>query len=208
MNAILKVRFFLVDLMGEWRRAGFRVALRHLLCKVFERPENLLYACRAMATEPGLPSGWTIHALDSEADPKVALARQCGQPLANHHFRQGATAFVLFIGDEAVGHRWHFRGHPLARRLGPEVAYFGDAFVRPAWRGRNISGLVLHHMLAQLPTGSRAVLEVEMSNTPSQRSLVRNGCVLMGRVRTTVLFNRILSVRILPQSEHPDGKRD
>ena len=151
-----------------------------------------------MATGPGLPSGWTIQALVSAADPGVALARQCGQPLASHHFRQGAIAFVLFIGDEAVGHRWHFRGHPLARRLGPEFAYFGDAFVRPAWRGRNISGQILQYMVAQLPTGSRAVMEVEISNTRSQRSLIRNGCVVMGRVRTTVLFNQIVKIRIIP----------
>ena len=205
MNAIMKARFFLVDLMREWRQAGFRVALRHLVCKVFDRPENLVYECRQMATGPGLPSGWTIQALDSEADPGVALARQWGQPLANHHFRQGAIAFVLFIGDEAVGHRWHFRGHPLARCLGSEFAYFGDAFVRPAWRGRNISGQILHYMVAQLPAGSRAVMEVEMSNAPSQRSLIRNGCVVMGRMRTTVLFNQIVRVRIIPQSDSHAG---
>ena len=184
--------------MEEWRQAGSRTALRHLMCKFFERQENLLYECRQTATGSVLPAGWTIRALGFEADPGVALARQCGQPLASRNFRHGAIAFVLFISEEAVGHRWHFPRYPLARRLGPEVAYFGDAFVRPAWRGRNISGHILHYMVAQLPAGSRAVMEVEISNTTSQRSLIRNGCVLLGRVRTIVLFNQIVRVRIIP----------
>ena len=109
-----------------------------------------------------------------------------------------AVAWVVCIGDEPVGHRYEYPNSTLARHLGPGVTYFGNAFVRPEWRGRGVSGHLLRAMAGALPAGTRILLEVTHANTISQRSLARNGAVLLGRLRITEVLGRLARVRLDP----------
>jgi GNAT superfamily N-acetyltransferase len=193
-----RLGLFLDDLARLRREGGVSAAFRMVRGKLYERAETLLYEFRPTGIDPGLPTGWTVRKLTSGADPAEEWLRRSGGELNLHLFRRGAVAYVMFIGNEPVAHSWHYPNYFLARRLGPGVAYFGQSFVRPEWRGQGINGRLIAHMAGQLPAGGRAVMEVEFSNVASQRSKARLGCVLVGRLRTLVLCARVVSIRIDP----------
>ncbi len=187
---------FLEDLARLWREGGVRAALRLVRRRVYERNVNLFYELRTAGVEPDLPPGWCVKVVASQADAAVGLLLKAGGESELPFFRRKAVAYVLCIGDEVVARHWHFTQSPLAQMLGPDVAYIGRAFVKPEWRGQRINGRLLVYTAARLPVGSRVVLEVDSSNISSQKSLVWAGCVLLGRLRTTICFTRLIHVCI------------
>ena len=201
-----RVRLFLDDLARLRREGGISAAFKLVRAKLYERAETLLYELRPTRVDPVLPMGWTVRKLTSEADPAVEWLRRSGGEVNLHLFRRGAVAYLMFIGDEVVAHCWHYPNDLLAKRLGSGAAYFGQAFVRPEWRGQGINGRLIAHMAGQLPAGGRVVMEVEFSNVSSQKSLAKLGCVLLGRLRTLVVGASLVSIRIdpWPAVEIPD----
>jgi GNAT superfamily N-acetyltransferase len=193
-----RLRLFLDDLARLRREGGLAAAFRLVRAKLYERVQTLLYEFRPTGIDPGLPVGWTVRRVASEADPAVEWLRRSGGDVNLHSFRRGAVAYVMCIGDQAVGHCWHYPNYLLARRLGSGAAYFGQAFVRPEWRGQGVNGRLIAYMAGQLPAGGRVVMEVEFPNVSSQKSLAKLGCALVGRLQTLVLGARLVSVRIDP----------
>jgi ribosomal protein S18 acetylase RimI-like enzyme len=196
-RAILsRIKAFLADFLRLWRERGMLTAFRLVRKRIYERNENLLFELRTTGVGPELPPGWRVEVVTSSRDAAVAWLLRAGGESELPNFQRQAVAYVLCIGDEAVARHWFFPQSALARWMGPGTAYFGSAFVKPEWRGRGINTLMLTYMAARLPVASRVILEVESSNLPSQKSLLKTGCRLLGLVRTTVCLARLVRVRV------------
>ena len=191
-----RVWLFLRDFTRSCREKGIRAALKHVRKRVYEQNLNLYYELRATSVEPDLPKGWCVKVLSSHTDAAVGLLLKAGGEPELRHFRRNAVAYLMCIGDQVVARHWHFKQHPLAQWLGPHAAYVGKAFVKPEFRGQRINGRLLAYMAAQLPAGSKIVMEVDPSNVSSQKSLANAGCALMGQIQTTECFTRLISVRL------------
>jgi ribosomal protein S18 acetylase RimI-like enzyme len=173
---------------------------------LYQENENLFYELRTTEVQPDVPSGWLVVVVASERDASTSLLLQSGGQRELPFLNRRAVAYLMCIGDEVVGRLWHFRRNSLAQWLGPDTAYVGRIFVKPEMRGQQIAGRLLASMAAHLPVGSRVILEVEPSNVSSQKCLVKAGCVLLGRIRTTECFTRLIRVRINGQA--PTGNPD
>jgi GNAT superfamily N-acetyltransferase len=113
-------------------------------------------------------------------------------------FLRGGAAYVLCVDGEPVGHGYEYPYSALAKWFGPGVTYIGKLYVRPEWRGKGIAGLMVQAMVATLAPGGKAILEVHFENLSSQRSLLKAGARLVGRLHTLSLFARLVRVRIDP----------
>lgn len=187
---------FMENLMRIWREKGVWTAFRLVRKRIFEQNLNLFYELRVTNAEPNLPEGWFVEVLSSPDAAAVGLLIKAGGESEMGYFNRNAVAYVLCIGDEVVAHRWHFPKHPLAQWLGPDAAYVGKSLVKPEWRGQGINAKLLTFTATHLPVGSRIVLEVDPTNISSQKSLIKAGCVLLGRLQTTECFARLIRVRL------------
>jgi ribosomal protein S18 acetylase RimI-like enzyme len=187
---------FMGDLARTWRKKGIWTAFSLVRKRIFEQNLNLFYELRATGAEPDLPEGWFVAVVPSPDDAAIGLLLKAGGHSELGYFHRNAVAFVMCIGDEVVAHHWHFPNHPLAQWLGPDAAYVGKALVKPEWRGQGINAKLLTFTATHLHAGSRIVLEVEPTNVSSQKSLIKAGCVLLGRLQTTECFARLISVRL------------
>jgi ribosomal protein S18 acetylase RimI-like enzyme len=193
-----RIQLFLADVRALHRSGGWRPGLRLLRKRLYSATDNLLYEYYATGVPHILPDGWNVRVFRSQADPGLDLLRRSGGDFLPRALLRGAVAWVVCIGDEPVGHRYEFPYSTLARHMGPGTTYFGNAFVRPEWRGQGVSGHLLRAMAATLPAGTRILLEVPHGNTTSQRSLARNGATLLGRLRTMEILARLVRVRLDP----------
>ena len=187
---------FIGNFARTWREKGIWTALRLVRKKVYEQNLNLFYELRATGVELYLPEGWFVAVVSSPDDAAVGLLLKAGGESELGYFHRNAVAYVLCIGDEVVAHHWHFPKSPLAQWLGPDAAYVGKALVKPEWRRQGINAKLLTFTATHLPVGSRIVLEVEPTNVSSQKSLIKAGCVLLGRLQTTECFARLIRVRL------------
>lgn len=193
-----RISRFLEDLGRLRREGGIGAAFKHIRERISYEAETFLYDLHTTGIPHELPEGMAIRTVRSAADPAVELLRQSGGDLNLHNFRRSAVAYVLSIGDEAVGHGWQFPNSPLARRLGPHTTYVGNIFVRPEFRGRGLNSHLLAFMAGSLPKGTRILMEVALTNVSSQRSLRKSGCALVGRLHIITVFSNIMRIRITP----------
>ena len=201
-----RVGAFLLDVRQTRREAGFRASLRLMWSRVFACDETLLYEMRPVGLAQGLPADWHVTVLCSEQESSaVDLLRRAGGEGELRNFRRKAVAYVLCIGDEPVARSWYFPNSPLARRLGPDAAYFGMMFVRPEWRGQGIQARLLTYMASLLPAGSRVVAEIVQSNVASQKGAAKAGFVCVGRLHTIVFLGQVVRARIdrSPRADNP-----
>lgn len=189
---------FLKECAALLRTSGPRAALRLARSRIYSTTDTLLYEYRGTGAPHTLPGGWSLHVVRSESDPGLDLLRRSGGDFTPESFLRGAVAYVICIDGEPVGHRYDFPGSPLARRLGPDATYFGNAFVRPEWRGLGVNGHLLRAMAGAQPPGRRILIAVAHTNATNQRSLRKNGALLLGRLRTTVFLARVVRARIDP----------
>lgn len=187
---------FLADVRKRLREEGLGSALHLVRTRLYSTTDTLLFEYRGTGEPYRLPEGWSLRAIRAEDDPALELLRRSGGDFTPECFRRGAVAYLVCIGEEPVAHRYVFPKSPLARRLGPGTTYFGNAFVRPEWRGRDINGHLLRAMAGLEPRGTRILLAVAHENGTNQRSLARNGAVLQGRLKTTVFLGRLVRARV------------
>ena len=200
-----RVTAFLIDVAQVWREEGFCASSRLVWSRIFARYETLLYELRTTSLELGLPADWQVTVLRSEKDPAaVDLLRRVGGEAELRNFRRKAVAYVLSIEDEPVARCWYFPNSSLARRLGPDAAYFGMRFVRPEWRGQGIQARLMTYTASLLPIGTRVIVEILPSNVASQNGVAKAGSVYVGRLHTIVLLGRVIRARI-EASPHPDA---
>jgi GNAT superfamily N-acetyltransferase len=200
-----RITAFLDDVVVLWKRSGFSAAIALVKSRIFSTSDMLLYELRPPSDKPVLPPEWNVTVVCSEDDAAgVDLLVRAGGESQLRYFRRGAVAYVLTIGGNQVARSWYFPNSALARRLGPDAAYFTDMFVQPEWRGQGIQGQLNAYLASLLPTGSRVVMEVVPSNVACQRGLLRGHSVFKGRLHTVVFLGHVIRARI-DSSPHDDN---
>lgn len=201
-----RVAAVIKDAVRIWRKDGFLRAFGFMRSRVYLRSDTLLYELWTNDISPELPADWRIRVVRSAVDcAGMDLLRKVGGGLEQRYFRREAVVHVMCIGGEPVARIWYFPNNPLARKLGPNTVYWGDAFVRPEWRGQGIQGLLSAYCASQLPKGTRVIFEVAASNVASQKGVAKAGCVVVGRLRMIVFLGQIINARLdlLPLVESP-----
>ncbi|HKS73656.1 MAG TPA: GNAT family N-acetyltransferase [Terriglobales bacterium] len=173
-------------LAGSLVRAA-RIASRRLLRLPYLREQHLWWLLDLFAERPHppLPEGLQCRRIETPLTQDVELITDVGFVESQRRLAAGAELWTVVADDgRVVSSCWFFRRQApaLASKVGwlelpADVVCMEDSFTIPLYRGRGIAAAGWSRMADALAaTGVRAILgKVEISNTPSRRSLVKAG---------------------------------
>ena len=222
---LVKLRRRLVAARSDWLYGGSSQLSRHIVSRlqVHLLRDAVVMDANAPLTPPTtpLPEGFSL-SIGSEADVhEMAL---CGAKDAaeirnrDHLFRQflaeGHCCAVAHAQGEIIGSQWMFfhryvvtideyRASHIGIRLFANSAFFGNAYVRPDYRSRQIARHLKLYVTAQRPEYEHFYTWVDSTNIPSLHS---NAAIGFRPMATLRFLGPIAVVRVLMRNATPESR--
>lgn len=163
-----------------------RIASRRLLRLPYLREQHFWWLLDLIAERPHplLPEGLQCRRIETPLTHDVELITNVGFVESQLRLAAGAELWTVSDGGRVVSSCWFFRRQAPALaskggwlELPADVVCMEDSFTIPPYRGRGIAPAGWSRMADVLAaSGVRAILgKVEITNTPSRRSLVKAG---------------------------------